>query len=369
MSDHPQPQRSASRRRALAQRAALTLLALFAVVCGSLVVPDVRSRVRALVRPAPPPQITPLAMSVPSQPLPTDAAQTAVADAPTATSAATNTPQATASPQTATQTADAPTATSAAADTAERPAIATPIVPTLTPAPTITPPAPTATVAPTAGPIEVNGRFFDAYIPAATKPQQFYQYSCEFDAAWVILTTYGIAVSGDELISRVDHDRSIEPYIQETAQGFLIHGGDITSAFSGDYTKNFLARSTGMAMRKLFERYELETSLVNDRAGLEAALRSGSLVWMKTTVDFNTWRPATWIMPDGRTHRTVVGNDHAVVVMGFSERGVVIRDVLGPTSSNRQRPYEYEVDWATFMKVWEAQSFDGLAVAPPQHGR
>jgi hypothetical protein len=61
----------------------------------------------------------------------------------------------------------------------------------------------------------------------------------------------------------------------------------------------------------------------------------------------------------------VLGNDHAVVVMGFNAESVVIRDVLGPTSSNWQRPYEYEVDWPTFLAAWEAQEFDGLAVAPP----
>ena len=40
---------------------------------------------------------------------------------------------------------------------------------------------------------------------------------------------------------------SIEPYFEETAEGFIIYGGDITSAFCGDYTTNMLARSTGSA--------------------------------------------------------------------------------------------------------------------------
>ena len=70
----------------------------------------------------------------------------------------------------------------------------------------------------------------------------------------------------------------------------------------------------------------------------------------------SSWRPATWILPDGRTRQTVLGNDHAVVIMGFNETVVAIRDVLGPTSSNWQRPYEYEVDWDTFMKDWYGQS-------------
>jgi hypothetical protein len=70
-------------------------------------------------------------------------------------------------------------------------------------------------------------------------------------------------------------------------------------------------------------------------------------------------------MPDGTTHQTVLGNDHAVVVMGFNQESAVIRDVLGPTSTNWQRPYEYEVSWDTFMAAWGAQSFDGVAVAAP----
>lgn len=212
--------------------------------------------------------------------------------------------------------------------------------------------------------VEVNGRLYDVYTPAALKSSQQYQYSCEFDAAWVIVQTFGINVSVDELISSIPIDRSIEPYILETPEGAIIYGGDIINSYSGDYTANFLARSTGHAIRRVFEQFGLNVWPVQDRPGVEAALRSGALVWMKTTVDFKPWRPATWIMPDGNTHQTVLGNDHAVVVIGFNDTGVVIRDVLGPTSSNWERPYEYEVDWDTFLASWGAQSFDGLAVAP-----
>jgi hypothetical protein len=60
----------------------------------------------------------------------------------------------------------------------------------------------------------------------------------------------------------------------------------------------------------------------------------------------------------------VLGNDHAVVVMGYNDEVAVIRDVLGPTSSNWNRLFEYEVHWDTFLSVWEAQGFDGLSVAP-----
>jgi uncharacterized protein YvpB len=217
--------------------------------------------------------------------------------------------------------------------------------------------------------VQANGKRYDAYIPAATKAQQAYRYSCEFDAAWVVLRTYGFDVKVDTLIDIVGVDRRVEPSFVETRNGFVIIGGDITTAFSGDYRNNFLARSSGAAMRKAFEHYGLRVAVVRDRAGVEKALRSGSLVWMKSTVDFKPWRAAVWRMPDGRTIRTVLGNDHAVVVIGYNARGVVIRDVLGPTSSNRQRRYEYEVDWATFLRVWEAQAFDGLAVAPPVRRR
>jgi hypothetical protein len=86
---------------------------------------------------------------------------------------------------------------------------------------------------------------------------------------------------------------------------------------------------------------------------------------MKTTVDFKPWRPATWVTPGGDTIQTVLGNDHAVVVIGFNTEVAVIRDVLGPTSSNWRRPLEYEVNWETLMKAWGAQAFDGLAVDRP----
>lgn len=310
----------------------LLIAALIALVIAgaSLFIPGVRSQVRAIVRPEPPPRITPLAVTLPQRAALTMPPPTTVARAATAPARAT--------------TRSGHTAT---------------IVPARTPIPTATP-------TPTPGPVVVNGRTYDAYIPAASKEQQAYKYSCEFDAAWVILQTYGFAASVDELIQIVGVDTSIEPYIEETRDGFFIYGGDITQDFSGNIKENFLARGTGSAIREAFEHYGLRVTPVQDRTGVEAALRAGELVWIKTTVDFKPWRPATWIMPDGRTRQTVLGNDHAVVVMGFNSQSVVIRDVLGPTSSNWQRPYEYEVAWDTFLAAWGAQEFDGLAVAPPQ---
>lgn len=219
---------------------------------------------------------------------------------------------------------------------------------------------------PTPVPVAVDdGRAYDAYVPAATKPGQFAYYTCEFDAAWVVLKTFGHDVPLEEQLAIVTHDRSVEPYAVPTADGYVVYGGDIATAFSGDYTANFLARTTGAAMRPLFEAYGLETRAVMSRHGLEKMLRAGALVWMKATVDFQPWEPVTWVAPNGHEFPGVLGNDHAVVAIGYDADGVVIRDVLGPTDTNWERAYEYEVDWDTFLAVAEAQGFDALAVSPP----
>ncbi|MDP9364046.1 MAG: hypothetical protein M3Q10_07440 [Chloroflexota bacterium] len=205
---------------------------------------------------------------------------------------------------------------------------------------------------------------YDAYVPTATKDGQFYSYTCEFDAAWVILKTFGHDVPFEEQLEIVGLDRGPEPYYEATADSFVVHGGDITSAFSGDYRGNMLARTTGRAMAPLFAAYGLDVEPVDTREGVQAALDGGALVWIKATVDFLPWEPVTWITPEGEEIETVLGNDHAVVVAGYDEEVVVIRDVLGPTSSNWERPYQYEVPWDTFLAVWAAQQYDGLAVAP-----
>jgi hypothetical protein len=289
--------------------------------------PTIRNEAKVLLGLEPAPQITPLAIVMP-----------ATAPPPSAT--------------------PMPTATAQPSPTVPPSATVVPPSPTLLPSPTV-PPSPT----PTAEPVEVNGRVYDAYIPAAIKESQLYQYTCEFDAAWVVLNTFGIPASVEEIIARTPVDRSIEPYFTETVEGFLIYGGDIRTAFAGDYEQNFLARASGSALVPVFESFGLRTVPVSDRAGVEAALRRGELIWMKTTVDFKPWRPAIWITPDGTRIPTVLGNDHAVVAIGFNSDAVVIRDVLGPTSSNWQRPLEYEVAWDTFLASWGAQGFDGLAVS------
>jgi hypothetical protein len=228
--------------------------------------------------------------------------------------------------------------------------------------------------APTEQPVEppvqdfsrtVNGKYYAAYVDAATKSKQYFHYTCEFDAAWVVLKTNGIDATLQDQIDIVGIDTSIEPYHEETPNGFIIYGGDILNHYSGDYDKNFLARSTGHVIRRIFEHYGLQVTTVNTREDLQAALRRGELVWIKTTADFKPGRPATWVLPNGSTYKTVFSNDHAVVVMGYSERGALIRDVLGPTSTNWNRQYEYEVPWDKFMSVWGQQQYDGLAVGKP----
>jgi hypothetical protein len=134
------------------------------VVLGgiALMLPGVRSEVKALIRPEEPPPLTPLTVTLP--PTATSSMPTALPSAMPTTSS-TRTPVAaspTAIPDVVTQPAasELPSATSA---------------PSASVAPTATElPLPT----PTRGPVEVNGRWYDAYIPAASKEAQAYQYSC-----------------------------------------------------------------------------------------------------------------------------------------------------------------------------------------------
>lgn len=213
-----------------------------------------------------------------------------------------------------------------------------------------------------------DGRVYTAYVPAATKPGQFYQYSCEFDAAWVVLSTFGQDVSFEDQLAVVGYDTSVEPYSEQTEDGFIIYGGDITSAFCGDYTSSLLARSTGTAFLPLFKHYGLGAETVTTRDEIESTLDRGGLIWTKATVDFLPWDATTWLTPNGKSVPTVYGNDHAVVVMGYNEDGVVIRDVLGPTNTNWERAYEYDVPWDTFLSVFDAQGSDGVAVFPTDDG-
>lgn len=293
--------------------------------------------------PAPPPPDTPRPVAPTHTPRPV-APTKAATKAPTRVPAPPSPTRAPAPPTPAEAAAQPPTPAAPPVAPGERDPYATPLV-------ELTPPV-------------VDQSAYTAYIPAAMKSRQFSHYSCEFDAAWVVLKTYGFDPSVEELIDIIGVDHSVEPYYEETPKGAVIYGGDIRRYYSGDYRTNFLGRSSGQAMSKVFTHYGLRVTPVHDKASLEAALRGGSLVWIKTTADFKPGVPATWIMPDGSSYQTVLGNDHAVVVMGYNATGALIRDVLGPTKTNWNRPYEYLVPWAKFLAAWKQQSYDGLAVAP-----
>jgi hypothetical protein len=204
------------------------------------------------------------------------------------------------------------------------------------------------------------------YIPTACKAGDFFYYSCEFDAAWAVLKTFGIDAGFYDMLGIVGHDQSIEPYFKATPEGVVIYGGDISRRFSGNYTNSMLARARGSAIRKIFKHYDLRVSSVRDRADIKGALKSGRLVWVKATVEFLDWTPATWITPDGDKFPAVLTNDHAAVVIGYDEKVAVLSDTLGPTDTNWNRPHEYEIPWDRFMECWGAQGFDGLAVGVKQ---
>jgi len=215
-----------------------------------------------------------------------------------------------------------------------------------------------------AEPIVVNGTSYDAYVEAADKEGQFAYYSCEYDAAWIVLKTFGIEASFEEQLAITGINQDPEPYAVETADGIMVYGGDLEATFCGDFTWNYLAKLRSPAMRKVFDAYGLNVSPVRDRRDIEAALRRGEPVWAKPTVDFKDFTLATWVTPSGETHPTVLTNDHAVVVVGYNDDVVAVKDPLGPTDTNWDRAYEYDVPWETFLRCWLAQEDDGLAVGP-----
>lgn len=203
---------------------------------------------------------------------------------------------------------------------------------------------------------------YKAYIPAVSKAGQFAGYTCEFDAVWVALRTFGEDLSLNDMIDIVGVDRSIEPYAVESSRGMLIYGGDISNHFCGDYEHNFLARSKTRALRPIFKEVGLPVRTVKDQKEIIQCLDRERLIVVKGTVDFKPWTSAYWVTPSGREYPVVLGNDHAQVIIGYNDDVVVIRDVLGPTSTNWDRPYEYEVPWDQFLACWWAQGNDGQAI-------
>ncbi len=204
-----------------------------------------------------------------------------------------------------------------------------------------------------------------AYVPTASKAGPFYAYSCEFDASWAILKTFGIDATMQEQLQLLPIDYRIEPYYVWTDSGAVIYGGDITTSFSGDYTSNFLCRTTSPVMRQVFQHYGLYTKVIKSQQRIKNHLNRGRLIWIKITVDFKDWTPATWLTPEGVQLPVVLSNDHAMVVIGYNDEVVVIRDCLGPTDTNWERQYEFEVPWDRFMACWGAQGNEGLSVGLP----
>lgn len=205
---------------------------------------------------------------------------------------------------------------------------------------------------------------YKAYIPCASKTGPFFYYTCEFDSAWAILKTFGVDTTLADQLALIPIDDRIEPYYSWTDDGVFIYGGDITTSYSGDYTSNFLCRTTAPVMATVFEHYGLQTAITNTEKQIKRHLDHGRLIFIKITVDFKEWQPATWITPEGERIQVVLGNDHAMVIMGYNDEVVVLRDVLGPTETNWERPYEVEVPWKQFMYCWESEAYDGLAVGP-----
>ena len=205
---------------------------------------------------------------------------------------------------------------------------------------------------------------WDAYLQLPVKQGQDFSYTCEFDSAWIILTAYGHDMGLDEQLRVVGHDLSIEPYAVESGSSVTIYGGDIAEMYSGDYRGNLLARARTSAVRKVFDAVELTVTATPDQASTEQALLQGQPVFFKATVDFLDWRPVTWVCPDGDQYPGVFTNDHALVAMGFNDSHVIVRDPLGPTTTNHTRPWQYRVSWERYLQVSAGQDYDAIAVGP-----
>lgn len=213
-------------------------------------------------------------------------------------------------------------------------------------------------------PVNHDNTTWSAYVRAPVKSGQDFHFTCEFDSSWIVLKANGFDLPLDEQMQVVGVDDAIEPAYQELPDGVVVRGGDIAVHYCGNYKENFLARARGSAMQKVFAHVGLQVTPVHGRMTIQNALLAGQLVWFKSTVDFLDWVPATWVTPKNQQYPVVLGNDHALVVMGFDDNDVIIRDPLGPTSTNWNRPYQYRVAWDRFLPVFAAQGNDGLAVGP-----
>ena len=203
-----------------------------------------------------------------------------------------------------------------------------------------------------------------AYIQLPVKEGQYDHFTCEFDSAEIILRAYGSNLTLEDQMTIVGQDNSIVPEADDSGPIVIIHGGDIDEHFCGFVDTNILSRARGNAVRKVFDHEDLKVTVTSTRESIETALLAGEPVWFKSTVDFLDWDPSIWITPDGDEFPVVYTNDHALIVMGFNERDVIIRDPLGPTSTNERRPWQYMVSWERFLDVFASQGNDGLAIGP-----
>lgn len=216
-------------------------------------------------------------------------------------------------------------------------------------------------------PVFADDRSWDAYIQLPVKEGQDFHFTCEFDSSWIVLQAYGFDLTLEEQMGVVGLDNEIEPWWEETPEGINVWGGDIDEYYCGHYDTNILTRARCNAMRKVFEHVGLGVTFTPERSLIENALLRGEPVYFKSTVDFLPWRAATWHTPDGDTFPVVLTNDHALTVMGFNQDDVIIRDPLGPTTTNYERPWQYRVSWERFLEVIAAQGNDAIAVAPGPH--
>lgn len=215
------------------------------------------------------------------------------------------------------------------------------------------------------GPVEVDGIQYTAFVQVPIKRGQDLHYTCEFDTAWSIMMAYGIDAPLQAQLDAVGFDNPFEPYWEDLGDLVMIYGGDIGEFFCGDLDNNLVAKAKGSAMAKAFEAHGLVATPVRDRPAIEQSINMGYPVFFKSTVDFLEWRPALWNTPAGKQYQVVFSNDHALAVIGYNDTDVMIRDPLGPTSTNERRPYQYRVSWERFLQVFAAQENDGLAVSPP----
>lgn len=216
----------------------------------------------------------------------------------------------------------------------------------------------------TMDPVTVNGRTYTAYTETYVKEGQWDLYTCEFDVAYMIMKTFGVETTLDELIGYVGFDNPFEPYAEATPSGIIIYGGDISTAFCGNLSSNTYSKTRGSAIRRAFEGFGFTAESVSSRRAVESGLSAGKLMWLKTTVDFTAFVPTRWQTPDGTVYPTVDDNDHCVAAIGYDDDSVIIRDSLGPTNTNWDRPYEYDVPWDLFLECWGSSGHDGLLISP-----